>query len=78
MKETKKRLRAILLGAAGRTNVRDQADRLCADIEKYAEIVKTDFSGKENLSDVVADLAIVLGGDGTILRAARQMGHNQL
>ena len=32
----------------------------------------------EDLSNVEADLAIVLGGDGSILRAARQMGHRQV
>ena len=47
-------------------------------IEQHARIVRTDFTGTEDLSDVEADLAIVLGGDGSILRAARQMGHRQV
>ncbi len=41
-------------------------------------MVKADFTGNEDMSAPEADLAIVLGGDGSILRAARQMGHNQL
>ncbi len=41
-------------------------------------IVAEDFSGQEDVSGVEADLAIVLGGDGSILRAAHQMGQRQL
>jgi NAD+ kinase len=40
--------------------------------------VLTDFEFKEDLSQVPADFAIVLGGDGSILRAARQMCNRQL
>lgn len=72
------RLRVFLLGAAGRANVLPEAERLRPIIEQYAEIVRDDFSGTEDLSSVEADLAIVLGGDGSILRAAHQMGHRQI
>jgi NAD+ kinase len=71
-------LRAIILGAAGRPEVLAEAQRLRGEIERYVEIVKTDFTGNDDMSSVDADLAIVLGGDGSILRAARQMGHRQL
>lgn len=70
-------LKAIILVAAGRPAVHAEVERIQEEIERHVEIVKTDFTG-EDLSDVEADLAIVLGGDGSILRAARQMGHNQL
>jgi NAD+ kinase len=70
--------RAIVLGAAGRPEVYDQAERLISEIESLVEVVKSDFTGNQDVSNVEADLAIVLGGDGSILRAARQMGHNQL
>ena len=66
------------MGAAGRPEVLDEAQGLRADIEKHVRLVKTDFSGNVDMSAVDADLAIVLGGDGSILRAARQMGHSQL
>lgn len=72
-----KRLRAFLLGAGGRPDVLAEAKQLRPIIERYAEIVRTDFTGGEDLSTVDADLAIVLGGDGSILRAAHQMGHRQ-
>jgi len=71
-------LRAFLLGAGGRPDVLAEAERLRPVIEQYACIVRTDFTGSEDLSNVEADLAIVLGGDGSILRAARQMGHRQI
>ncbi len=70
--------RAFLLGAGGRPDVLAEADRLRPAIERYARIVCTDFSGAEDLSKIEADVAIVLGGDGSILRAARQMGHRQV
>jgi NAD+ kinase len=70
-------LRAIILVAAGRPAVHAEVECIQNEIKRHVEIVKTDFTG-EDLSDVQADLAIVLGGDGSILRAARQMGHHQL
>lgn len=70
--------RAFLLGAGGRPDVIAEAERLRPIIEEHAQIVCTDFTGTEDLSKAEADLAIVLGGDGSILRAARQMGHRQV
>jgi NAD+ kinase len=75
---TRPSLRAFLLGAGGRPDVLAEAERLRPIIEQYACIVRTDFCGSEDLSNVEADLAIVLGGDGSILRAARQMGYRQI
>ena len=71
-------LRAILFGAADRPHVVEEAKRLRPEIDKQVRIVHCDFTGGHDLSAVEADLAIVLGGDGSILRAARQMGHRQL
>jgi NAD+ kinase len=73
-----KPLRVFLLGAGGRPDVLAEAERLRPVIEQYAHIVCTDFTGAEDLSHREADLAIVLGGDGSILRAARQMGRSQV
>src|SRR5664279_5264209 len=72
------RLRAILFGAADRPHVVEEAMRLRPEIEKQVQIVHCDFTGEHDISTIEADLAIVLGGDGSILRAARQMGHQQL
>ncbi len=71
-------LRAFLLGAGGRPDVLAEAERLQPVVEQYAHIVCSDFTGAIDLSNIEADVAIVLGGDGSILRAARQMGHRQV
>ena len=71
-------LRAIILGFGGRPDVLAGAERLRPLVEQHAQIVATDFTFSEDVSNVEADLAIVLGGDGSILRAAHQMGHRQL
>ncbi len=71
-------MRVIILGFGGRPDVVAEADRLRPVIEERAEIVACDFSGQRDLSGLEADLAIVFGGDGSILRAAHQMGLRQL
>lgn len=55
-----------------------EAERLRPVMEKHVDVAATDFSGVTNMADVGADLAIVLGGDGSILRAAHQMGEHQV
>lgn len=71
-------MRVLLLGFGGRTGVVEGAERLRPVIQRFAQIAAEDFSGAADLSGVEADLAIVLGGDGSILRAAHQMGYRQL
>ena len=71
-------MRVILLGYQGRPGVLEEAERLRPLIAEYAEIVTSDFTGHKDMSNVDADLAIVFGGDGSILRAAHQMRENQL
>lgn len=70
--------RVLLLGSGMRANVIPEAERLRPLIEQHVEILLTDFEFKEDLSQVPADFAIVLGGDGSILRAARQMCSRQI
>ncbi|MBN2476738.1 MAG: NAD(+)/NADH kinase [Pirellulales bacterium] len=71
-------LRAILLGSGDRPDVLAAAEQLRPLVERYARIVVSDFDFSEDLSAIQADLAIVFGGDGSILRAAHQMGSRQL
>jgi len=71
-------MRVILLGPGKLPDVIREAERLGPLIERHAQIALADFTGHADLSGVEADAAIVLGGDGSILRAAHQMGHRQL
>ncbi len=71
-------IRVVLLSAGQRPHVLAEAERLRPLIQQHATIVGEDLSGQEDMSGVSADLAIVLGGDGSILRAAHQMGQQQL
>jgi NAD+ kinase len=72
-------LKAVLLGSPGRrTELRSAIRKLRPEIEKHVRVVAEDFTGGGELTGLDADLAIVLGGDGSILRAGRQMGSAQL
>jgi NAD+ kinase len=71
-------IRVVLLGFGWRPEVLAGAERLRPVLERHAQIVAADFDFSQDLSAVEADVAIVLGGDGSILRAAHQMGHRQL
>ncbi len=75
----KKRPRAILLGSGDRRPLLiPQATTLRPIIEKTCDIVLEDFAYENSLENVNADLAIVFGGDGSILRAAKMLGSNQI
>jgi NAD+ kinase len=69
--------RIVVLGTGERPNVAAEGARLKAPISECAQIVAWDLEFSADLSGVEADLAVVLGGDGSILRAARQMGYRQ-
>jgi len=71
-------LRILLLGFGGRPGVVEEADRLAKLIERTDRIVARDFTGSQDLATIEADVAVVIGGDGSILHAARQMGRRQV
>lgn len=71
-------MRVIILGFGGREEVVRESERLEPIIAEHAEIAAMDFTGEADLSEIDADYAVVLGGDGSILRAAHQMGQRQL
>jgi NAD+ kinase len=70
-------MRIFVLGNAYRRGVKEEAERLLPFLRQHAEIVAVDLKQETDLSGLTADLALVLGGDGAILRAARQMGYRQ-
>src|SRR6516225_6740508 len=72
-------MRIFVLGNAHRAGVKEEAGRLLPILEEHCEIAVVDLYQEMDLSQVpAADLALVLGGDGAILRAARQMGYRQI
>jgi NAD+ kinase len=71
-------LRIVLLSATERPDVVAEARRLRPLIEPYARIEAADFRAATDLSKIEADAVVVLGGDGSILRAVHQMGNRQL
>jgi len=75
----RKTVKAILLGSGDRRpQILPEVERLRSQIAELVEIVGEDFAYRDDLSQCEADLAIVFGGDGSILRAAKQMGANQI
>ncbi len=70
--------RVLLLGSGGRDNVLAASQSLRPLIDQHVEVVLSDFFFREDLGPTTADLAIVLGGDGSILRASLQMRDQQI
>jgi NAD+ kinase len=74
----RKRPKIIVLGAGKKASIAAGAERLREVVERHTEIVVWDLAFQADLSAVEAEWAIVFGGDGSILRAAYQMGYRQL
>jgi NAD+ kinase len=71
-------MRFFVLGNGTKPGVRAEAERLRPLLRPFGEVVAFDLDQRLDLSTIEADLAFVLGGDGAILRAARQMGYRQV
>ncbi|MCI0331980.1 MAG: NAD(+)/NADH kinase, partial [Planctomycetes bacterium] len=69
--------RVTILADGSRAELRAAVDRLRPTIERHLQVVDVSLDFNQPLSRDDIDLAIVLGGDGSILRAAHQMGFNQ-
>ena len=72
-----KKPRVVILGVPERETVRAALERLRPAIAKHAEIIAEDLNFSYDFSKAKPDLVIVLGGDGSILQTARQMGAQQ-
>jgi NAD+ kinase len=68
-------LKLVILGNGIKPEVHEHADTLAAMISRAAglELAGIDLSADSNLSELPADIAVVLGGDGTVLHTARRM-----
>jgi NAD+ kinase len=71
-------VRIFVLGNGSRAGVVEEAEKLRPFLEQHCEIAVFDLRQETDLASANADLALVLGGDGAILRAARQMGYRQV
>lgn len=71
-------MRFFVLGNDRKPQVVEAAAWLKPILAGLGEIVVYDLRQERDLTPHSADLAIVLGGDGSILRAVRQMGYRQL
>jgi len=58
--------------------IRQGVEPLRPTLDRYVEIVAEVDDHTAELPEVEVDFAVVMGGDGSILRTARQMGYRQL
>lgn len=70
--------KVVLLADGSREELRQQAEEHRGTIARACEIVASVFDLEGTFDPAGAEYAIVLGGDGSILRAARLMGQRQL
>jgi NAD+ kinase len=77
-RRVQRRPNVLVLGYGQPQIAVEQLARLRPLIERHLEIAFVDIGEYRDLSSIEADLAIVLGGDGAILRAAKQLGYRQL
>jgi NAD+ kinase len=72
-------VKVFVLGNAQRAGVMEEVTRRLPFLREHAEVVAVDLLQEKQLADLpAADVALVFGGDGAILRAARQMGYRQV
>ena len=76
--ESSQRLRVLMLADANRPQIREQALELRPLVEEHVEVVDLVDDFTRQVSTEGIDFALVLGGDGSMLRAAHLLGYEQL
>ena len=77
--DTTIRPRVVVLSSADhRPHLADEIAKLTKVIQRRVEIVGEDSDFSEAIQAAETDFVIVLGGDGSILRAAKRLGNNQI
>jgi NAD+ kinase len=72
-------VKIFVLGNAQRSGVKEEVARWLPFLREHAEVVVVDLLQEQQLANLpLADVALVFGGDGAILRAARQMAYRQV
>ncbi len=73
---TPPRLRVVILGNGTKPEVHDAAKGLAQAVDERPglQLTGVDLGADSDLEALDADVALVLGGDGTVLHAARRMG----
>ncbi|MCC7474688.1 MAG: NAD(+)/NADH kinase [Pirellulales bacterium] len=67
----------MILADGSRAELRSAVSGLRPTIERHLQVVGESLDFSSDLGSTEFDLAVVLGGDGSILRAAHQLGNRQ-
>jgi len=68
----------LILADSTRPDIRDRVQQLIPLVQKYCEVAGVVQNLSSELPGEGLDFAIVLGGDGSMLRAAHRLGYQQL